>query len=620
MRVINTKTLELEEFYEESMPPYAILSHTWGQGEITLQDLRKGNHHLKRTRGSEKLQSVCQLAHTDGLQYCWVDTCCIDKTSSAELSEAINSQFAWYHGASVCYVYLSDVQVADDTLEDLTTEAVLNSLSKSRWLYLSDVQVAEDTLEDLTTEAVLNSLSKSRWFTRGWTLSELLAPPRIVFFDASWRQIGTKVGLCDTLQRITGVPRSYLKEGASQSALALLSVAEKMSWAARRQTTRIEDIAYCLMGLFGVHMPILYGEGERAFSRLQNEILKKTTDQSLFAWRRQAEDALNPTSIFARSPSDFLFGGETVAGHGEPLILAEHHASVWKQRMDFSNIGLTTWMPLVATLSDQLVFAVLNCEIQKRGESRVKLWLALWRTDRGSFHRIGILSGVVDPSGLVANSAIPLGEAEMICIEDAAFHLGKSYVQRPVAGEGSRVGVLVVLPLGKQSFETLAAASFPAADARELGIFWLFSRDTYHYGILAFEGRAAGALTKRVAVFFACASMDPQNFSRWVWTCRILPSLDEAAYCNLETVAESELEKLRSEGRELTGGGAPDFLTSCWRTSDQSGETVVRLDRPLSSYSVAGGVVNLASIVFDHPLGESQLSALGDVFRELSVS
>jgi hypothetical protein len=169
-------------------------------------------------------------------------SCCIDKTSSAELSEAINSMFRWYKNAAVCYVYLSDVSRSDD---------------------------------------LTPSMSKSRWFTRGWTLQELLAPSVIVFYSAEWQHLGTKSQLSRLLLTITFIEEEYLRG----KDLQLASVAKRMSWSSRRNTSRIEDIAYCLLGIFDIHMPLIYGEGKKAFQRLQGEILKATPhDHTLYAW------------------------------------------------------------------------------------------------------------------------------------------------------------------------------------------------------------------------------------------------------------------------------------------------------------------------------------------------
>lgn len=218
MRLLNVKTLKLEEFMGDSteMPPYTILSHTWGDEEVSFQDLTSGSG--PSLKGYQKLLGCCSKSAKEGFEYTWIDTCCIDKTSSAELSESINSMFAWYQNSHVCYAYLSDVKLLEKDL----------------------------------------LFSKSRWFERGWTLQELLAPLEVVFLDQSWSEIGTKVTLLDKISDITGIVPEALKEALcpldDPHDCSRFSIAQKMSWASARQTTRSEDVAYCLMGLFGVNM------------------------------------------------------------------------------------------------------------------------------------------------------------------------------------------------------------------------------------------------------------------------------------------------------------------------------------------------------------------------------
>jgi hypothetical protein len=177
-----------------------------------------------------------------------VDTCCIDKTSSAELSEAINSMFRWHEIATICYAYLTDVYSYADSPE----------------------------------------FAKSRWFRRGWTLQELLAPSVLRFFNASWTYIGDRSQLSSVIVAITKIDIHYLDVGLGTNEYRIESirsapVARRMSWASERVTMRVEDMAYCLLGIFGVNMPMLYGEGGRAFVRLQEEILKESIDMTIFA-------------------------------------------------------------------------------------------------------------------------------------------------------------------------------------------------------------------------------------------------------------------------------------------------------------------------------------------------
>ncbi|KAB5566995.1 heterokaryon incompatibility protein-domain-containing protein [Coniochaeta sp. 2T2.1] len=297
MRLINTTTLELEEF-PGLVPSYAILSHTWGKEEVTLQDLREAHKHRNilnlyssLSRGYPRLTPspgdasstplrTAPLGHantwpstsspnqphtplgfykilhaslrgqSDGLSYLWVDTCCIDKTSSAELSEAINSMYAWYRNSTVCYAYLSDVPPLSPS------GAPPHVISSSPF-------------------------RRSRWFKRGWTLQELLAPKFLTFFSSDWSEISTKQLLVPLIQEITGIHATYLLRTKH---ITSASVAERMSWVSDRTTTRPEDVAYCLLGVFDVHMPLIYGEGARAFVRLQEEIIRISEDHSIFAW------------------------------------------------------------------------------------------------------------------------------------------------------------------------------------------------------------------------------------------------------------------------------------------------------------------------------------------------
>lgn len=256
MRLLNVETLQLEDALctSTTWPLHTILSHTWEDGEVSFQDLQSGN--ANGLPGYRKLRGCCNKSRREGFAHTWIDTCCIDKSSSAELSEAINSMFNWYAKAQVCYAYLSDV----------------------------------DGLGDDHPSQPSSSFRKSRWFTRGWTLQELLAPLEVVFLNKDWVEIGTKTTLASVISSITQIAPGALDRPLCGSETVPhpcrgYSVAQKMSWAAFRKTTREEDRAYSLLGLFGVNMPLLYGEGgEKAFARLQQEIMKQSSDDSLFAW------------------------------------------------------------------------------------------------------------------------------------------------------------------------------------------------------------------------------------------------------------------------------------------------------------------------------------------------
>ncbi|KAH9228157.1 hypothetical protein K456DRAFT_1847267, partial [Colletotrichum gloeosporioides 23] len=268
MWLINVDNLQLEEHLNPTVP-YAILSHTWGTEEVSFQDFRSLNDAVKRKAGFPKIAATCRLAKSRGLLYAWVDTCCIDKSSSAELSEAINSMFRWYQSSKVCFAYLADVH------------------------------------DDANSSAFPESFTASRWFTRGWTLQELVAPKNIVFYNAVWEQLGYKETLAMMLTSITGIDSNILFNKVSPKKIP---VATRMSWASKRQTTRLEDAAYCLLGLFDINMPLLYGEGQRAFARLQSEILQETNDLSLLAWTSETTDPGRQRSydgVFAESPAQF---------------------------------------------------------------------------------------------------------------------------------------------------------------------------------------------------------------------------------------------------------------------------------------------------------------------------
>ncbi|KAJ2991658.1 hypothetical protein NUW58_g2437 [Xylaria curta] len=267
MRLLNIDSLELEEYVSHNAPPYTILSHTWGLEEITFRDLQNGD--FTRPIGLRKLQLLCDQTRHDGYQFTWIDTCCIDKSSGAELAESINSMYEWYSKAKICYVYLSDV------------------------LYTQGEKIDRNS-----------AFYRSRWFTRGWTLQELLAPSLVIFFDTSWCPIGSKKTLLDVISDTTGIPSSCL---SGTTVPAEFSVATRFSWASKRTCTRPEDVAYSLMGLFNINMPLIYGEGERAFLRLQEEIVKINNDPSILAWDVSDNDTRcwRRSSVFAKSPADF---------------------------------------------------------------------------------------------------------------------------------------------------------------------------------------------------------------------------------------------------------------------------------------------------------------------------
>lgn len=228
-----------DDLVGDQIPRYAILSHTWGEQEVAYKDLQNYRDiedvDARLKGGYQKIFFCAAQAKRDGLDYFWVDTCCIDKANNTELSKAINSMFRWYQRASMCYVYLSDVPVPDG---------------------ISDAE----------------AFRCSRWFTRGWTLQELLAPPSVEFFCKQGKRLGTRVSLQQEIHEITQIPIAALRGHSLRN----FRVEARMDWAARRTTTVKEDKVYCLLGIFGVFLSLIYGEGEaHARLRLEEEVRKR---------------------------------------------------------------------------------------------------------------------------------------------------------------------------------------------------------------------------------------------------------------------------------------------------------------------------------------------------------
>ncbi|KAF5363052.1 hypothetical protein D9758_012645 [Tetrapyrgos nigripes] len=367
MRLLNTKTLRVQEFLTE-IPLYAILSHTWEAEEVTFQDIQNiatlaatcnerpvtfddvkaflPTAQLKK--GYTKVVQACVRARNSAFDWIWIDSCCINKESSAELSEAINSMYQYYEDAVVCYVYLFDVS---------------------------------GMLHPKNSES---NFKKSKWFKRGWTLQELLAPEFISFFDKDWTKIGTRWSLRDLISLVTTIPIDVL-EGRS---IDEYSVAQKMSWAAHRKTTRPEDQAYCLMGIFGVSMSPIYGEGgDKAFMRLQQEIIRVSDDRSIFAWISEGQQW--DRGLLARSPSEFRYSGRVQASN-TGSTLGNNPSSY-----SFNNNGLHIHLPLKPSDFDSNVFlASLHCQTNDGSYMSV----CLRRTTDGYYVRKSPSTVVLQPA------------------------------------------------------------------------------------------------------------------------------------------------------------------------------------------------------------------------------
>jgi len=331
MRLINTRSLQLKEFLSD-VPPYAILSHTWAADadEVTFQEFRKRKRATRAKSGYKKIQQAAEQATKDGHEWLWADTCCIDKRSSAELSEAINSMFKYYARSEICYALLSDVTIGED----------LHSPN--------------------------SAFRRSRWFTRGWTLQELIAPCEVIFFCSSWFQLGDKSELADLITDITGIG----KDALNGHELEEFSVAKRMSWASGRTTKRLEDEAYCLFGLFNVSLPPLYGEGQKAFLRLQEEIVKWTDDHSIFAWTEGCQKARG-WEILAPSPSHFLGAQNILAetfDHMDDESEDDGSDKEEHEALPFSltNAGLEIQLPLLTVDKESGRYdAALECTMDK---------------------------------------------------------------------------------------------------------------------------------------------------------------------------------------------------------------------------------------------------------------
>ena len=274
-----------------------------------------------------KLVEFFNISLKYGCNYVWFDSGCIDKSSSTELEESIRSMFNWYRNSKICIVHLAD--------------------TTSFWTVVRDT-----------------------WFTRGWTLQELLAPKKIKFFGKSWQYITLdstdndkdldfklKVSLWRVISTLTKIPLRTLLDftpGINHARDALV-------WVSKRKTTRVEDIAYCLIGLLGIPFSIAYGEGNMAFRRLQVEILQQSHDMGLFAWTGQPS-AYN--SMLAEGPQ--CFSESSLQSHLQPLSMPKSQTvTVFDPTYAFTNYGLR--IPLS-------IYTVHGWEVLHAPSFRFRLW------------------------------------------------------------------------------------------------------------------------------------------------------------------------------------------------------------------------------------------------------
>ncbi|EEP82649.1 predicted protein [Uncinocarpus reesii 1704] len=407
MRLLNPRDLTFEEFPLSEKVDYAIFSHTWyskPRKEVLYREIKNkfsgrvvvGRDGLVKPGMSDipfelkKVVYCCMQAIRDKVQWVWIDTCCLNKDSTAEVSEAINAMFSWYRNAKHCYVYLSDV-----------------CLSTFR-----------------------QSFRKSKWFKRGWTLQELVAPHNVYFYDHDWYELGSKMTLNRLISATTRIDAETLM---CQRSLAESSIARRMSWASDRKTTKPEDIAYCLLGVFGVNMPLLYGEGgEKAFIRLQEEIMRRSEDHTIFAWTSQCEHRGNnqncnrnqiceeqgqkPRGPLARSPSEFADSADF-----EPILVSNDMGPPYIM----TNRGLRICLPLVP--DENTFIARLNCR-EKEG-LHVAIRLRELTFEPGKYYRI-------DSNGLLGVDGGPAEGQEIYLTQDHATNNNHFCLNTNLTDEG----------------------------------------------------------------------------------------------------------------------------------------------------------------------------------------
>lgn len=358
MRLVNTETLQLTEETElKNAPPYAILSHTWNSNEVLFAEMsvegddgahnRNGDARSQQATNTKylgwaKIKGACRQARRDQMDYIWIDTCCINKLSSAVENEEINSMYRYYQQAQICYAYLAGLPPSG---------------------------------KDAYFPAAFGG---HRWFTRGWTLQELIAPRRIDFFtdrrlpdgsaDAEdWVFLGDKAKFGDVLAGTTGIDMDILTHARPVHSV---SVAKRMSWATRRETKRPEDRAYSLIGLFDVSMPAIYGEGaERAFVRLQEEIMKESSDESLFAWRDPTADPKERSGLLAKSPDMFRDSGQFFGYYdweARPPFFKTNHGLQITLPLRFLTVERKTAAAPTTTTIEHRIIAALNCAAPHR--------------------------------------------------------------------------------------------------------------------------------------------------------------------------------------------------------------------------------------------------------------
>ncbi|KAJ4992315.1 hypothetical protein SVAN01_02334 [Stagonosporopsis vannaccii] len=351
MRVLCVKDLKFKEFHDMPKDDYAILSHVWGDKEISYNDMKSWSKSepfsiAGKENASAKLRGCREQARNDGIKYLWIDTCCINKSNYTELTEAINSMFLWYQKSKYCYAYMADV----------------------------------------TSQG--KNLKNKKWFTRGWTLQELIAPKDVIFFDCDWKKIGNKKKLARDISEITHIPQDFLLGSKS---LEEASIAQRMSWASGRTTSKEEDLAYCLFGIFNVHMPLLYGERlKAAFRRLQLHILETDDDTSIFAWKMQKAQTKHVTFELLASTPKLFEGSHDIICAPFPSEVPGYTRGI-RTPILFNNKGLHLSLPVRKTSNRQLV-AFLGCTRADGANQRCAIKLEDISANGGRYSRFGDLT------------------------------------------------------------------------------------------------------------------------------------------------------------------------------------------------------------------------------------
>ncbi|KAK4503487.1 hypothetical protein PRZ48_004402 [Zasmidium cellare] len=339
------------------------------------------------------------VSNGPAIKWAWVDTCCIDKASSSELSEAINSMWLWYRRAELCVAYLSDVQQFSNRL--FSNTAVRSPTLEPVEPQNDNDQETCNTADSGTDTFLQTEVRHSEWFSRGWTLQELLAPDEVIFCNQYWHAIGRKkeTNFCTIIEAASGVPLRHLME---PSTISHASVAQRMSWASHRVTTRDEDMGYCLSGLFSVNMPLIYGEGRRSFLRLQEEIIQRSDDESILAWTRPSSytpmhlvDVSNLEPLIAAHPRDFK--------HSQDIyridVIPRQPYSITNKGLQFVAdaiyiefcgiyvVQLNCAEGQIATAPDNETFAE-RCRLEAAASNTTPCMIALKKVRNGSFARV----------------------------------------------------------------------------------------------------------------------------------------------------------------------------------------------------------------------------------------